>query len=97
MTENGSYWIILTKGTKGSVSLGKYVFLSYMASDRIKLHEIGHTKQSLMLGPLYLLVIGIPSILWAAMHKTVAPKKDYYWFYTERWADKLGDTGVYFK
>ncbi len=30
----------------------------------ILLHEYGHCIQSLILGPLYLLVIGIPSTLW---------------------------------
>lgn len=27
-------------------------------------HEYGHTIQSMILGPLYLIVIGIPSTLW---------------------------------
>ncbi len=43
-----------------------------------------------LLGPLYLLVIGLPSLLWAALHEKVAPGRSYYWFYTERWADRLG-------
>lgn len=55
----------------------------------IKDHEWGHTRQSLYLGPLYLLIIGLPSIIWAMIH-TPNSKKSYYFFYTERWADKLG-------
>ena len=37
------------------------------------------------------IIIGIPSILWAMTHRTIAPDKPYSWFYTEAWADKLGD------
>lgn len=82
--------VVMVKSTSGSVTLGENVFLSPKASEETKRHEYGHTKQSLMLGPLYLIVIGIPSILWAALHKTIAPSKPYGWFYTEAWADKLG-------
>ena len=51
----------------GAVTLGKYVFISQTYRDQgmtIK-HECGHVKQSKMLGPLYLIVIGVPSILHA--------------------------------
>lgn len=39
---------------------------------------------------LYLIVIGLPSLLWAWLGDSIAPGKSYYWFYTERWADRLG-------
>lgn len=42
-----------------------------------------------MLGPLYLIVIGIPSLLHAAVHDSLCRNKDYKHFYTEKWADKL--------
>ena len=58
-------------------------------------HEaIGHGTQSRWLGPLYLIVIGLPSIIWAALYGTKMfpyTKNGYYKFYTERWADKLGN------
>ena len=76
----------------GAITLGKYVFISQTYRDQsitIK-HECGHVKQSKMLGPLYLIVIGIPSIIWAATHRAIAPNKPYDWFYTEAWANKLG-------
>lgn len=84
---------------KGGVSLG--VFRIYKAkyykssSYYVKLkrmHEKGHRKQSKWLGPFYLIVIGIPSIIWATLHSFCKPisKIDYYWFYTEKWADKIG-------
>lgn len=81
----------------GSVSLGDYVFLcpSHWDNPTVLSHEYGHQKQSQMLGWLYLFVIGIPSFIWAGIHQCFRKslKKHnitYYWFYTEKWADKLG-------
>lgn len=75
----------------GGVTLGRYIFVNQNYKDLTKviLHERGHVKQSRILGPLYLIIIGIPSIIWAATHKIIAPNKSYYWFYTENWANKL--------
>ena len=72
----------------GSVSLGKYIICSKNANDNTIKHEYGHCKQSMYLGPLYLIVIGITSIIWASVYLNT--DKSYYWFYTEKWADKLG-------
>lgn len=82
---------VYTKYSSGCVTLGNYIFVSSRATENTIKHEWGHTRQSLLLGPLYLIIIGIPSILWAVTHKTIAPDKSYNWFYTEAWADKLGD------
>ena len=47
------------------VSLGKYVFVPTHDDDETMLrHEYGHTVQSMMLGPAYLVLIGLPSLLW---------------------------------
>ncbi len=81
---------VFGKYTSGSVTLGNHIFISTRASDRTLKHEWGHTRQSLMLGPLYLIVIGIPSILWAATHKWLAPNTPYDSFPTEAWANRLG-------
>ena len=56
-------------------------------------HEHGHQIQSKILGPLYLLVIGIPSLIWAWLYGPVIKytRNGYYRFYTEKWADKLGE------
>ena len=83
--------VFIKKESYGSVTLGNYIFLSPRATDTTIRHEWGHTRQSLLLGPLYLIVIGIPSIIWAATHRAIAPNKPYDWFYTEAWANKLGD------
>lgn len=82
---------VYTKYSSGCVTLGNHIFVSSRATENTIKHEWGHTRQSLLLGPLYLIIIGIPSILWAVTHKTIATDKSYNWFYTEAWADKLGD------
>lgn len=82
----------------GGVSLGKYIILGEGMNDEITIrHENGHQKQSLMLGWLYLIIIGLPSIVWCNfIYRSVKNKRtkqgkttSYYWFYTEKWADKL--------
>ena len=82
--------VVIKRKYGGCVTLGDHIFLSPRASENTIRHEYGHTRQSLILGPLYLIVIGIPSIIWAATHHVIAPSKSYDWLYTERWADKLG-------
>ena len=81
------------KTSGGSVSLGKYIFISERSKNNRKtiFHECGHTKQSRILGPLYLPLIGILSITWAAVHSYIPyfSKYSYYVFPTEKWADKL--------
>lgn len=79
---------------KGGVTLGKYVFINqdYTDKEAVIKHECGHVKQSKILGPLYLLVIGIPSILHAWLAKYIGCCKKhgtYYHWYTEKWANKL--------
>lgn len=84
--------VIYIKDSNGSVTLGKYIFLNRFVNRRdfIINHEHGHVKQSKILGPFYLLVIGLPSIIWAWLRSSISPNKNYYWFYTESWANKLG-------
>ncbi len=91
--DTGYARVYSSRRMSGGISLGQYSCISYVSSKNEKTirHEgIGHARQSRMLGPLYLVVIGLPSILWAALHNVVAPGKSYYWFYTEAWADSLG-------
>lgn len=76
----------------GGISLGRYVIVRSWMKDytgNTERHELGHAKQSRMLGWFYLFVIGIPSLLWAAWWNE-GRNKSYYAFYTERWADTLG-------
>lgn len=74
------------------LSLGEYIFAPKGAGEKFLKHERGHTIQSYILGWFYLLVIGLPSIIWAGCFGEYRRKNgvSYYSFYTERWADKLG-------
>lgn len=73
----------------GGITLGEYIIVGTRQQLTVR-HEFGHVRQSRMLGWLYLIVIGLPSALWALLGERIAPGKSYYWFYTERWADRLG-------
>ena len=57
-------------------------------------HEYGHTVQSVILGPLFLPVIGLPSVVWCnfkpVAKRWMSGKTDYESFYPERWANSLG-------
>ena len=77
----------------GGISLGRYIIVNQFARDKTIYHELGHCRQSMYLGWLYLIVIGIPSIVWAGLYgKVIKPTTNgYYKFYTEKWADKLGN------
>lgn len=93
---------------KTSVSLGMFVFVTsepFFAkkfegkisveelSGRLLVHEYGHTIQSLILGPLYLILIGIPSTLWGFLLGKKRKEKQipYGAFFTEKWANSLGE------
>ena len=77
----------------GSVSLGEYIFLcpDHWDNEEVLRHEKGHRTQSRMLGWLYLPCIALFSAIWAGCFGEYRKRKNrsYYWFYTERWADKL--------
>lgn len=92
-----------------SISLGMFVFVTsepYFTekykgrisaeelSSRLLVHEYGHTIQSLILGPLYLILIGIPSTLWGFLGGNRRREKQipYGAFFTEKWANSLGET-----
>ena len=63
--------------------------------DRISVHEYGHTIQSLILGPLYLLTVGIVSLSWSRLSRYKKLRQQYgvpYSFaWPEQWADTLGE------
>ena len=91
-----------------SMSLGPFLFLEgnlegFMNPDapdheklqRILVHEYGHTVQSLILGPLYLPLVGLPSAVWANVPRLKARRhrlaSSYYAFWPERSANWLGE------
>ena len=84
--------IIVNNVLPSAMSLGDYLFVNFMSSQKSIQHEYGHSKQSNILGPLYLIVIGVPSLLHNIVHylcSKIGIKWNYYRFYTEYWANKL--------
>ena len=79
--------------SKASMSLGMFLFLG-TDDERVIVHEYGHSIQSLILGPFYLPVIGIPSFIWANSPHYIRNRKrgryKYTSFYPEKWANHLG-------
>lgn len=83
------------------VSLGLFVFWTRRSNrhknlpNDCKMHEFGHSIQSRMLGPLYLVIVGLPSAvrhLYSIWHIRQTGKNwdAYYAGFPENWADKLG-------
>lgn len=73
-----------------AVSLGRYIFIDIdrILTKNTLLHEHGHQIQSKYLGPLYLIIIGIPSAIGNIVDRI--HRIDYYKQPWEAWADKLG-------
>lgn len=89
--------IVIPCVMRGAVTLGCYVFVGLNSEYRKTVkHELGHTIQSKILGPLYLIVIGIPSITYCGLRKIFPSlrKKNYYDFYTEKWANNLSEKHI---
>jgi hypothetical protein len=81
---------IVENNFKLSVSFGLIIFVRSMNEQLIK-HEIGHSIQSLLLGWLYLPLVGIPSVILNLFCRLgIINPNDYYRYYPESWADRLG-------
>lgn len=90
-------WAFKATKMSGGISLGNFVFLSEYSSKSpttLAHEQDGHVKQSHILGWLYLIVIGIPSILWAGTYRKLG-YKNYYAFYTEANANKNANLETY--
>ena len=83
------------------MSLGSFIYWSKSDNAVILInennieHEYGHSIQSIFFGPLYLLIIGLPSILrvlYGSIYYLIKKTKwqKYYKGYPEKWADELG-------
>lgn len=87
--------IVTEWATGGGISLGLFVFVSGKAHHGVTVHEYGHCVQSLILGPLYLIAVGVPSYLWANLPALRKMRRDtgrsYYSVYPENWANTLGE------
>lgn len=83
----------------GGISLGPFIFAeqppedAQLSKDLIR-HEYGHSLQSMMLGPLYLPFIGLPSLIWANLpwfrNYRMRKHRGYYQMFAEKWASRLG-------
>ena len=85
--------IVTRWGNGGSLGLGMFLFLG-CDDPRVRVHEFGHSVQSLILGPLFLPVMGIPSFLWCNLPRCRKLRREkhvsYYRFYPESTANRLG-------
>jgi hypothetical protein len=83
------------------VSLGHFVFYFERGSQvfapdpLMRMHELGHTHQSRRLGPLYLALVGLPSVsraIYALCYRRMTGRRwtGYYDGYPEKQADAYG-------
>ncbi len=96
----GKIVILHFPGLWGGLCLGRVIALGvpqgHFDLEAILRHEAGHSRQSQLLGPLYLAVIGLPSLLWAVWFSWSRSRsrtqrsspRPYGWFYTEAWANR---------
>lgn len=77
------------RGGTSSVTLGHFILISEVAYNRLDTasHEYGHHINSRWSGWLYLLIIGLPSIIACA---TIHDHDKYVTIYPEKWAEKFG-------
>ena len=94
-------FIYITHKYNFGVSLGNYIIIGdkdYLISTNTIKHEKGHQKQSLYLGWLYLVIVGLPSIVFniydRLFHKNWKNEDRVKWYYNliwEKYADRLGN------
>ena len=77
------------------LSLGPFVFVPHACSRRLLVHEYGHVVQSLILGPLYVPLVVVPSLVWAGVPALAQWRErhrlSYYDMPIEHWASWLGE------
>ena len=88
-----------TEEMRSGISLGNYIIMNREDKEDGMKHEYGHTIQSRYLGLFYLILIGLPSILWNIIDSLIVTRlvgyeRSYLIYYSmpwEAWADKLGN------
>ena len=93
---NGRVFYYTTEMPSG-ISLGNYIIMNREDREDGMRHEYGHSIDSRRWGLVYLLVIGLPSLLgniWDRIfHRRWKYSKSYRWYYNQPWeksADKNG-------
>jgi len=83
--------VYVSERFKGGISLGEVIIVHKEMNMRVVAHEYGHSIQSMYFGPLYLLVIGLPSLFFNILTRVgILKRETYYDRYPENWANKLG-------
>lgn len=100
-TELYGRWVFIAGNNWGGLSLGNFVFMSKSAAKGTNTlrHEIGHSLQNIIWGPLFLFVIGIPSAVrcWyreTSIYKNSKTKTDYDSIWFEGQATEWGNKYV---
>ena len=87
----------------GGLSLGMFIFIGNPLLENGEkyaylTHEYGHSIQSLIYGPLYLLIVGVPSSKWGAAYTAEKLEQgvSYFSVFPENQANVLGEkiTGI---
>ena len=90
-----SFITYISKKNFGGVSIGIFIFINPDKNEKwlhdTRIHEYGHTIQSLVLGPLFVFVVALPSVIWCGSKRLNKYRKEndvsYYWLYCEGWAN----------
>ena len=93
----GYSYIVYLPWKSGGLSLGLFIFMKDQHKSKkwtynTRIHEYGHTWQCLLLGPLYYIIIAIPSAVWCNCFAGYRKNKNvsYYKLYCESWANAWG-------
>lgn len=92
--------IVTHWGRRGSMGCGLFIFYGHYTAPEpiassVLVHEFGHTVQSMLLGPFFLPIIGLPSLIWATADYYEKLRRrqhrSYYDLYCEAGANRLGE------
>ena len=91
--------IVYLPWNAGGLSMGLFIFIKERGEEpnpwsyNTRIHEYGHTWQCLLLGPLYYIVVAIPSVIWCNCFQKYREKNNvsYYKLYCESWANSFGE------
>ena len=86
-----------TQEMPSGISLGNYIIMNREDKANGMKHEYGHSIDSRRFGPLYLLIIGIPSALGnlydRIFHKKWKYSKSCRWYYNQWWEKRADVNG----
>lgn len=76
-------WYFKVRSSWGGISLGSCFIRDTTSYDSVNYHELGHTYQNAILGPFFIILIGIPSMIrywYREFSKKIQPAYDAIWF-----------------